>query len=218
MAFPRRLLIPGEELVLDLRPHWVALTLAGLMTAAVLTVGLWIVSKANGVRIWIVLLVMAFLLISYPLRKLVAWLTAHFVLTSERVINREGFIAKHSVEIPLEKINDIRFDQGILERIVGAGDLLIRSASEDGPTTFRYVRRPEEVQKAIYLEAEKNGQRMFSGQGTAGAAAVASPGQRATPPAPSQVTELERLADLRAKGVLTEEEFQAQKARILGRR
>ena len=29
-------------------------------------------------------------------------------------------------------------------------------------------------------------------------------------------TELERLAELRAKGVLTEEEFQAQKARILG--
>jgi hypothetical protein len=31
-------------------------------------------------------------------------------------------------------------------------------------------------------------------------------------------TELERLADLRARGVLTEGEFQAQKARILGQR
>jgi hypothetical protein len=35
--------------------------------------------------------------------------------------------------------------------------------------------------------------------------------------APSTVSELERLADLRAKGVLTEDEFQAQKAKILGR-
>jgi hypothetical protein len=32
----------------------------------------------------------------------------------------------------------------------------------------------------------------------------------------SAASELERLADLRARGVLTEEEFQAQKRRILG--
>ena len=37
-----------------------------------------------------------------------------------------------------------------------------------------------------------------------------------TRPAPSAASELERLADLRARGVLTEEEFQAQKKRILG--
>jgi len=212
MAFPKRLLIPGEELVLDLRPHWVALFLAGLMTAAVLIVGFWIISKLDGVVNWFVLFAMVVLLIAYPIRKLIDWLTRHFVLTSERVISREGWIAKHSVEIPLEKINDIRFNQRVFERVVGAGDLIIRSASEDGPTTFRYVRHPEDVQKAIYHEAEKNGQRMFSSQGPAAASA-----QPAAPPAaPSQVTELERLADLRARGVLTEEEFQAQKAKILG--
>jgi hypothetical protein len=33
--------------------------------------------------------------------------------------------------------------------------------------------------------------------------------------APSATTELERLAKLRADGVLSEEEFQAQKAKIL---
>ena len=210
MAFPKRLLIPGEELVLDLRPHWVALFLAALMTAGVVIVGFWIISK-HWMPYWFLLFAMVVLLIAYPIRKLIDWLTRHFVLTSERVISREGWIAKHSVEIPLEKINDIRFNQRVFERVVGAGDLIIRSASEDGPTTFRYVRHPEEVQKAIYHEAEKNGQRMFSGP---------APGAQPTPAAPraapSQVTELERLADLRAKGVLTEEEFQTQKAKILG--
>ena len=34
--------------------------------------------------------------------------------------------------------------------------------------------------------------------------------------APSATTELERLAKLRNDGVLTEDEFQAQKAKILG--
>jgi uncharacterized membrane protein YdbT with pleckstrin-like domain len=215
MAFPKRLLIPGEELVLDLRPHWVALSLAALVAAAELVVGFWIISKLNGVVNWFVFAAMVVLLFLYPVRRLVDWLTRHFVLTSERVISREGFVAKRSVEIPLEKINDIRFNQNVIERVVGAGNLVIRSASEDGPTTFKYVRNPEEVQKALYHEAEKNSQRMFTGRGTAGA--PVAPAAPPTPPAaPSQVTELERLADLRAKGVLTEEEFQAQKAKILG--
>ena len=35
VAFPRRLLVQGEELVLDLRPHWIALARAGLVTLVV---------------------------------------------------------------------------------------------------------------------------------------------------------------------------------------
>ena len=154
--------------------------------------------------IWIALVVF---LVVYPVRKLVWWLTSDFVVTSSRVIHREGFIAKRSMEIPLDKINDVRFEQGIFERMVGAGTLVIQSASESGRNEFKFIRHPEEVQRTIYHESEADQTRTV---------------QRATPPpsatagAPSTTTELERLADLRARGVLTEEEFQAQKARILG--
>jgi uncharacterized membrane protein YdbT with pleckstrin-like domain len=209
MAFPRKLLIPGEQLVLELRPHPVALGFAALGTVGALVLAGWLSIKvfdnstAKGI-VWIALLVF---LVAYPLRKLVWWLTSDFVVTSSRVIHREGFIAKRSMEIPLDKINDVRFEQGIFERMVGAGTLVIQSASESGRNEFRFIRGPEEVQKTIYHESEADQTRTV---------------QRATPPpsvaagAPSTTTELERLADLRARGVLTEEEFQAQKARILG--
>ena len=36
MTFPRRLLIEGEDLVLDLRPHWIALLGPVVVTIAVL--------------------------------------------------------------------------------------------------------------------------------------------------------------------------------------
>ena len=36
MAFPRRLLIEGEELVLDLRPHWIALVGPAAVTVLIL--------------------------------------------------------------------------------------------------------------------------------------------------------------------------------------
>jgi uncharacterized membrane protein YdbT with pleckstrin-like domain len=212
MAFPKRLLIPGEELVLDLRPHWIALALPTLATVAILVamiLGYRTIDSSGGdLAVGVVGLL---LILAYPVPHLVRWLTSNFVVTSDRLIHREGFIAKRSVEIPLEAINDIRFHQGVFERIIGAGDLNIRSAADATPNTFSDVRKPEDVQKTVYHQMELNSQRMYSGLATPGEHDDARPRG-----APSSVTELERLADLRSKGILTEEEFQTQKARILG--
>ena len=155
----------------------------------------------------------------YPIPRLIRWLTSNFAVTSERVIHRAGWIAKRSMEIPLEAINDVRFEQGIFDRIVGAGTLLISSASEFGTNSFDDIRHPEEVQKTIYHQGEMNKKRMYQGDRSSAPAPPqpASPVAPAAPPAaPSATTELERLAKLRADGVLTEDEFQAQKAKILG--
>jgi uncharacterized membrane protein YdbT with pleckstrin-like domain len=218
MSFPKRLLVPGEELVLVLRPHWFALALPGLLTLGVVIFGFWIISKLDGIVNWFVLAGMVILLILYPARRLVWWLTSYFVVTSDRIIHREGWIAKHSMEIPLEAINDVRFSQGVFERIIGAGTLTVQSASESGREVFKAIRRPEEVQKTIYHQGELNQKRMFQPNAvTPSVSSTAEPSRPVAPPmAPSTVTELERLADLRAKGVLTEEEFQVQKAKILG--
>src|SRR4029077_8161346 len=124
-------------------------------------------------------------------------------------IHRQGFIAKRSMEIPLEAINDVRFEQRIWDRIVGAGTLLISSASEFGTNSFTHIRHPEEVQKTIYEQGEANKRRMYQGL-PPGQSPPAAP-QPATPPpptgVPSATSELERLAKLRNDGVLTEEEF-----------
>jgi uncharacterized membrane protein YdbT with pleckstrin-like domain len=203
MAFPRRLLVEGEELVLDLRPHWIALVMPTVATIATFVVMLILYRTFEEEILDIVVGVAgALFLLAYPVRRLVDWLTSHFVVTSDRIIHRRGFIAKYSMEVPLEAINDVRFEQGILGRIIGAGTLIIQSASEAGRQVFDDIRDPEDVQRTIYHQGELNQQRMMSASGGRGV--------------PSTSSELERLADLRARGILTEEEFQAQKRRILG--
>jgi uncharacterized membrane protein YdbT with pleckstrin-like domain len=210
MAFPRRLLVEGEELILDLRPHWIALVPPAIVT--VLSLFVWIVlpgkvhGSAHSFVFWLVTALAVIAVAWFAVRPVISWATSHFVVTSDRVLHRRGLVAKHSMEIPLEHINDVRFSQGVLERIIGAGTLVIQSASEQGREEFRDVRHPEDVQKTIYKVGEHNQNRMYRG-------GAASP-----PVSPSVTTELDRLADLRAKGVLTEAEFQAQKARILGSR
>jgi uncharacterized membrane protein YdbT with pleckstrin-like domain len=210
MPFPRRLLIPDEQLVLDLRPHPIALVMPTLVTIVGFVVASWLAAKTD-VADWVCWVLFLILLVLYPVPKLIAWLTSNFAVTSDRVIHRQGFIAKRSMEIPLEAINDVRFEQGILDRMVGAGTLVISSASEFGRNTFDDIRHPEAVQKVIYEQGESNKKRMYQGS-------AAGQGPPPPPPAaPSATTELERLARLRADGVLSEEEFQAQKAKILGR-
>lgn len=212
MPFPRRLLIEGEELVLDLRPHWIALVWPSIVTV-LLVVGYGFALAyapddgfGRSLVVWGGLIVAVALFVVFALRRFVAWATSNFAVTSDRVIHREGFIAKRSMEIPLEAINDVRFQQGVFERIVGAGDLIIQSASEYGRNVFSNIRNPEHVQRVIYQQGEANKKRMYQGSGAA-----------AAPSAPSVTTELQRLVELRDKGVLTEAEFEEQKRKILGK-
>ncbi|MEA2613927.1 MAG: hypothetical protein QOI52_1886 [Chloroflexota bacterium] len=122
MAFPKRLLVPGEELVLDLRPHPVALVLPALAAIGSVAVGIYLMAQINGTLdsfvTWASLVVIAVIWVVYPIRRLTAWLTSHFVVTSDRVLHRSGWVAKQSIEIPLEQINDIKFAQSVLERMV----------------------------------------------------------------------------------------------------
>jgi uncharacterized membrane protein YdbT with pleckstrin-like domain len=152
--------------------------------------------------VWGAVIVGLLLLLAYAVPRVVAWATSIFVVTTDRVIHRKGLIAKYSMEIPLEAINDVRFEQGVFERMIGAGSLVIESAGERGRQVFSDIRHPEEVQREIYAQGETNKQRMYQGGPPRGT--------------PSTAGELERLADLRDRGVLTPEEFEAQKRRILG--
>ena len=207
MPFPRRLLIEGEDLILDLRPHWIALVGPTVVTLLVVAGYLLALAYApdegagRSVVVWGGLVLAVVILIWYPVRRFIDWVTSNFVVTTDRVIHREGFIAKRSMEIPLEKINDVRFRQSVFERVIGAGDLILESAGEFGRNVFSNIRDPEQVQKTIYHQGELNQEREM----------------RPGPAAPTATTELQRLADLRDRGVLTEEEFESQKRKILGR-
>jgi uncharacterized membrane protein YdbT with pleckstrin-like domain len=211
MAFPRRLLADHEDIVLELRPHWIALVFpifVSVLVVAAMIVALTLVpdSWPSWLR-WATFGVAVALIVIYPLRDIVSWVTSLFVVTTDRLIHRSGWFAKKSMEIPLENINDVHFSQSVFERIIRAGDITIESAGEYGQQHFSDIRNPEHVQKVIYEESEKNKNRMYSPRGAA----------PAVPSAPVSVAdELAKLDRLRADGVITEEEFSAQKARLLG--
>ena len=209
MAFPRRLLAEHETLVFDLKPHWIALAPAVLWTLLILVAtffGFQLLDDPDWARlaVAIVALVAFGVLAVGPFLQ---WMFTHFVLTTDRLITRSGVIAKRSKEIPLERINDVAFTQGIVERMLGAGDLLIESAGERGQNRISNVRKPEEVQLTIYKETEANNNRMMRG-----GEGPAEPNREASIP-----EQIEALARLRQQGVISDTEFESKKQELLKR-
>jgi uncharacterized membrane protein YdbT with pleckstrin-like domain len=206
MAFPKQLLADHERLVLDLRPHWIALVLPVAATVLLIAAEaiVFVAFDPPPWLTWVVVLAGLAVFLAFPARAFLAWATSHFVVTSDRVIHRSGWLAKSSMEIPLERINDVKFRQSVLERMVGAGDLVIESGGEYGQNRFSDIRAPEEVQKLIYEKAEEN-QRRDAGAGAP------------VPEADDPLDQLEQLARLRAEGSITEDEFEVHKRRLLGK-
>lgn len=203
MPYPRRLLNDDEEVALDIHPHWwfFAKSAAATLFSSVLflwsAVALGDATWERGLK-WLFGVTAIVSLLWLGVRWL-AWRTTHFVITSDRLIARKGIIAKSGIEIPLERVNNVSFNQSIFERVIKAGDLLIESGGEDGQQRFTDILRPDEVQNLIHLQMEENQRRTFAPAGQ-----------------PIDVAgQLEKLEALRDRGTITEAEFESQKRRLL---
>ena len=215
MPYPKKLLNEGEELALDLRPHWWFFSKHIATGIPLFAVGILIALMHHGTPRTVLLTLWGLLAVAWAGwlgLKYLEWNFTHFVVTDDRVIYRTGVIAKRGVEIPMERINNINFHQGIWERIIGAGDLDIESAGRDGQSHFEDVWHPDGVQQELYRQMEVNARKRASWSNPA--PTFAAPAAPAAPTVPEQ---LQQLADLRDRGVITAAEFEAKKAQLLER-
>jgi uncharacterized membrane protein YdbT with pleckstrin-like domain len=157
VGFPESILTSDEEVVLHLRPHWrrlvapvgwVVLVVAAVIGASVL----W---GATG-ALWLGLIGLA-LLAWLALWPWLEWRTTHYVFTTERVLLREGVLARHGRDIPLARINDVSFSHSLLERMLGSGTMTIESAGERGQVVLADLPRVEHTQTVLYelVEADR---------------------------------------------------------------
>jgi uncharacterized membrane protein YdbT with pleckstrin-like domain len=200
MPFPRKFLNEGEELVLDMRPHWSFFAGPAAALIVALALAIWV---HNVKYLNVAILVLAAVALFWCVGRYARWVTTNFVLTGDRLIYRHGVFAKRGQEIPLERINDVSFRRSVVQRIVGAGDLLIESGGERGQQPFDHIAHPERVQNVIHRSIENAQSRDADRQA----------GRRELSP----LEQLEKLDELRQRGVISQAEFDAKKAQLLDR-
>ena len=201
MVFPRKLLNEGEQVILDLIPHWstLAFPVAVLLAVLAATIAGETFNRDLGLGLAVVLLAV----IAWVALRVVRRQTTNLVLTTDRLIHRVGVVAKRGKEIPLERINDIAYHQSVFERLIGTGDLSIESAGARSRETFGDIPRPAVVQNEIYRQME--------------ACAIRRTDRAAGPRDLTVPEQLEKLDELRQRGIITWAEFDAKKQQLLDR-
>ena len=165
------------------------------------------------------------------------WYSQDYLITNRRVLKVEGIFNKHSADSSLEKINDAVLDQSVLGRMFGYGDLDIMTASEDTVDRYKMLNQAPTFKKEM-LNQKNNlelDMRYVPSPPLRSAAAAAEPTPAPAPapapePAPAPATPeaprmtpdevtatLSRLADLRDRGAITPDEYEAKKAELLDR-
>ena len=127
------------------------------------------------------------------------WRARHrFILTNMRIVVRKGIINRHETAVPLGRVQDVS-----IRTIPFVGE--VRLSSAGGPMGIERIGplKPKEAQEWCDRILEMSSGRSDDGLSSSATSMIA--------------TELAQLAQLRDNNVLTQEEFDQQKAKLLAR-
>jgi uncharacterized membrane protein YdbT with pleckstrin-like domain len=131
------------------RPSWRALMSfyaggIGLAVAVVLILGLlageWGLSIPIGVAIVALTLVIGYL------RRV----STKYLITNQRLRISRGIVRRNVQETRLERVQNVNYNQSVLDRMFGVGTVDFDTAgTDDSEFRFVWVNRPEEVVRAV---------------------------------------------------------------------
>jgi uncharacterized membrane protein YdbT with pleckstrin-like domain len=205
MSYIGQLLGKDEVVLLETRRHIFVLLgqfFKELLILAALVAG-WIVihGYGNPEFFWIEIVlaaIAAVVLISLFIDWL-RWNNEAFFVTNRRVIHSSGVLNKKVLDSSLSKINDVIMEQSFLGRIFDYGTIKILTATEEVINRVDKISRPMEFKKAMM-----------------GAKAGLEPLHPAVA-STSSAQLLEELAQLKAKDLISEEEYNEKRKEIIKR-
>jgi uncharacterized membrane protein YdbT with pleckstrin-like domain len=156
VAYPDDLLVEDEQVVVHRHPHWKMLVVPVVVLLLVVGVASFVAALVSAQSwapwAWLGLAVVGLALVGrFTVYPVLRWRTTHFVVTDRRVLVREGVLTRQGMDVPLKRISSVQFRQGLLDRLLGAGTLLIESDSDES-LEFDDVPGVRRVHAVLYSE------------------------------------------------------------------
>ena len=154
MAYPDTLLADDEEVVAHLHPHGTTLFWPGVGFLVVVGATSYLAAlvpagpRQGGLRTALLVVALVVLAVAV-LRPVLRWRSTHVVLTTSRVLVREGVLTRRGRDVALSRITDVSCRQTLRERIVRSGTVTVESAGDGGPLVLRRLPDPEGVQALL---------------------------------------------------------------------
>ncbi len=212
MGYIDRLLGRNERVIFITRRHWLTL-LPTFLGDAVLTLlalgGAALLFRSAWKILAILPLVLATLPLIHLLVRLLDWWNLQYLVTNRRVMEVRGVINKRVSDSSLEKVNDVVMRQSILGRMLGYGDVEIITGSDVGVNLFRRIARPVRLKTEMLNQKESLGELDAFESRSKRVLATEAP-QAAD--IPELIAELD---ELRQKGLISDEEFEEKRRKLL---
>jgi uncharacterized membrane protein YdbT with pleckstrin-like domain len=149
-------LAEGERVVLKGRQHWKTVLrpvlVLALLIAALLVVLIAAPLPAVGrLAVGGAALMLALLFVAAPLLR---WWVTIWELTTRRLRLRSGVLTRTGRDFPLSRISDVSFHQGVLDRLLGCGRLIVESPGEHGQLVLNEVPHVRHVQAQLFQLVE----------------------------------------------------------------
>ena len=196
-----------ENILLITRQHWIKLVLPFFVWLLIASLSIWLLETTG--------LIVTLIAALYPMLEWLSWKNNLWCVTNLRVVDESGFFSRYSKESPLDKINNVEYDQSIWGRLFGYGNVDIQTAAEMGETTYELIRHPKLLKDTITHAQEEYKKAAIKNQASQLAQAIAAT-SAATPLSQQMIAdELHKLYELLQKGAITQEEYVQQKAKLL---
>ena len=151
MGISQKLLSDGEHVVLSVRTHPKALigpvALLILVVAAVITAAMF--APDNTMVVLVALVAAATVVAVWVVIPFLRWMTSTYTVTNRRLITRHGILTRTGRDIPLFRINDVAYEKGLIDRLLGCGTLVISDATEKAGVVLPDVPNVERVHLQI---------------------------------------------------------------------
>ncbi len=207
----RTTLKKDEKILLITRQHWIKLALPIMAWLLLSILVVWFLKDKPATALIIILATALSPMIEY-----INWKYNLWCVTNMRVVDESGFFTRYSKESPLDKINNVEYDQSIWGRLFGYGNVDIQTAAELGETTYNLIRKPKLLKDTITLAQEEYKKIQISNQATQLAEAIART-NTAVKASPQMIAdELQKLFELMQKGAITQDDYLAQKNKLMG--
>ncbi|HEV7823570.1 MAG TPA: PH domain-containing protein [Mycobacteriales bacterium] len=164
MPYPDKSLAEDEEVIRHLHPHWLTVfwpVVRFLLIVGAASFGMAAIpaGRQQGVFRMLVLALAVVLLLAFVVVPLLRWRTTHYVITTHRLLFRQGILARHGRDLGLSRITDVSYTQSLWERIINSGTLTIESAGDSGATVLRQIPDSDGVQQLINHMVEEDADR-----------------------------------------------------------
>lgn len=142
----RRMLVPGESIVIAQRQHAIVILEPVLTSVAGLVVAGWISGSLGDLNLARgALFIGWFLLVLRAVARIWDWQVHWFLVTDRRLLMSWGIVSRKVGMLPMRKVTDMAYERSVLGRLVGYGTFVMESAGQDQALRrVDYVAYPDE--------------------------------------------------------------------------